>query len=101
MKASMNNLRKVFLVVSFEAKLLSQDAPGLHKGDTWDFSMLIQADTELPGRGIESLHDLGEVPILLAFLEAPVDKYHHRFDHLDHSMVVVLDDHGYIQDGEL
>ena len=48
----MNYSRDIFLVVRFEAELLPQDAPGLHKGDTWDFSMLIQPDTELLGRGI-------------------------------------------------
>lgn len=101
MKASMNYSREVFLVVRLEAKLLPQDAPGLHKVDTWDFSMLIQADTKLLGRGIESLDSLGEISILLEFLQAPRDKYQHRFDHLDHFMVVVPDDSGYVQDGEL
>ena len=101
MKASVNYSREILLVVRFEAKFLPQDAPSLQKGDTWDFCMLIQADTELLGRGIESFHNFGEVSILLTFMEAPKYKYQHQFDHLDHFMVVVPDEYAYVQDGEL
>ena len=52
----MNYSREVSLIVRFEAKLLPQDAPGLQKGDTWDFTMLIQANAEFLGRRIETFH---------------------------------------------
>ena len=54
----MKYLREIFPIIRFEAKLLPQDAPGLQKGDTWDFTMLIQADAELLGGRIESFHNV-------------------------------------------
>ena len=51
--------------------------------------MLIQADAELLGRRIESFHNVDQMTIMLTFLEAPKDKYQHRFDHLDHFMVFI------------
>lgn len=74
-RASMNYAPEILLVVRFKSKLLPQYALGLHKGDTWDSTMLIQADMELPHRRIESLDNLNEISILLASLKAPKDKY--------------------------
>ena len=63
--------------------------------------MLVQTHAERLSTRVQHLNSLNQLLVLTASLQFVQDEYQHGFNQVNYFMVVIMEYHGYIEDGEL